>query len=105
MTNFRLLFEQTVNRLRKVAWTSLFRFPFGHCANRSVSFVCLLINLYVAVSTYTYIFTENGTSVKLQLLSVYCKRKIETAYFRLFAANGNEKGCLFFMADNEDCCF
>jgi hypothetical protein len=53
--------------------------------------------------------TANKTDGKRQLLFVCCKQKTEVANFHLFAANGNEIGCLFFLVGKwstviDDCC-
>jgi hypothetical protein len=42
-----------------------------------------------------YIYMATGTYRKQQLPFVWCKGKKEMADFRLFAANGNRKRCLF----------
>ncbi len=55
--------------------------------------VCVCEAVCVCVCVCVYIYTKNGTNGKRKLPFVCCKRKKETANFRLIAANGN--GSLF----------
>jgi hypothetical protein len=51
-------------------------------------------------SVDTLLQTENGTNRKRQLLFASCKEKMETAKFRLFAANEMEMKRLFSSVGN-----
>jgi hypothetical protein len=76
--NFRLFDEQTVNGLKKNAWSAIFHLKQQY----------MYMYIYI-VPVSKYIYTENGPNGKGQLLFACCKRKTETPNFRLFAANGN----------------
>jgi hypothetical protein len=83
-----------------VSWSSCLVVSMSLCHNVSMS-PCLHVHVSI---------TENRTNRKRQLLFVFCKRKTETANFRLFAANENRKRTFVFLGPQringiDDCCF
>ncbi len=104
-TYFWLNVEQTVNRLRKIAWLpfSIFclmsRYPCLHVSLSPSSCFHVSISMSPCLHVHISLFpqTKNRTNGKWQLPFAFCKRKTEIDNFRLFAANGHGKEIFFFL--------
>jgi hypothetical protein len=80
--NFLLYDEQTLIKLRKIAWASVSPFRFKlQCM--SILYICW------SGSIYTYIYIDIHT--ERQLPFVCCQQKTEISNFCLLAANGKRK--------------
>jgi hypothetical protein len=96
--------EQTVNKLRKIAWASVFRLKRQHIYVRyciyvymyicTCVYVYMRICVYVFVYTYVYVYMNVYNVCICKHVYVYIIRKTEltgNGNFRLFAANGKWK--------------
>jgi hypothetical protein len=87
MTNFCLHDGQTVNRLRKITWASIFRFLFETVAYKyNYKYKYKSKNKYIYTHTHTHKCAHTHTHTTTELT--------ENGNFRLFAVNGKQQTSL-----------
>jgi hypothetical protein len=109
-TNFLLHDKLTVNKLKMITWASVFCLkPQQLYMNIIPFFVYIYIYIYTYIETAAYIYTEDGTKGKCQLLFFGANGKLKKQISVFLLQTEMENGSMFSLVGSDtvidDCCF